>query len=100
MKQLETDVVVVAAGSTGLLEDSSGLGTVLVLVGSKHTTITGNRLTVLDDDNVTGNEVTSLDLDLVAITNNSGAKSDTSLELGNNVTGLLLLVPTDESVKH
>ncbi len=47
-------LVVTVAGSAGLLEDGVGGGAVLVLVVGKNATITGNSLTILDNDNVTG----------------------------------------------
>ena len=93
-------VVVVPLGGASLLEDSGSLRTVLVIVFGEQATIAGNSLTVFDNDNVTGDEVTGFNLLFLTITDNGSPESDTGLKLGDNVTGLLLLVPTDESVQE
>lgn len=54
--------------------------------------------TYLDDDDISGNEITSLDLLFSTISDHSSSESDIGLELGDNVSGLLFLVPTDEGV--
>ena len=82
------------------LTDSSSLGEVFVVVISKQTTIARNSHTVFNHNNVTGYNFTSFDLTFLTITDNLGLKSNTLLKLSDNVTSLLLLVPTDEGVKH
>lgn len=62
--------------------------------------VSGDRLTVFDDDDITGDEFTSLDIMFLSTTDDGTTEGDTGLELLDNVTSLLLLVPTDESVKH
>lgn len=50
--------------------------------------------------NVTGNELTSADFLLLTITNDEGLHGDVTLEGGDDVGGLLFLVPSDNSVQH
>ena len=49
---------------------------------------------------ITSNELTSKDLLLLAITDNNRLHGNITLERGNDIGGLLLLVPTDNRVKH
>lgn len=50
--------------------------------------------------NVTGDDLPSQDLLLLTVTLNHGTHSDVTLETGDDVGSLLLLVPTDNSVKE
>lgn len=56
--------------------------------------------TLLDDNNITSNELTGENLLLLAVTDNDSTHSDITLERSNDIGSLLLLVPTDESVKQ
>jgi hypothetical protein len=86
----------------------SGIGEVL-LVGLEHlglgvvtdqADIGRDNGTLLDDNNITSNELTSENLLLLAVTDNDSTHSDITLERSNDIGSLLLLVPTDESVKQ
>lgn len=67
---------------------------------STHATVGRDGHAVLDDDDVTGHDLAGLDVVLLAVADNDGAERDAGLELGDNVAGLLLLVPADEGVEH
>lgn len=54
----------------------------------------------LNDDNISRNKVAGLNLALLTITENSRLESNIGLELGNNISGLLFLVPSDEGVLY
>lgn len=49
---------------------------------------------------ITGDELTSLDFLFLTIANNSGSHGDITLERGDDIRSLLLLVPTDSGVEH
>ena len=52
----------------------------------------------LDEDNVSRNQVASLDFVLLSVSYNRCLECDVRLEFGDNVSGSLLLVPSDEGV--
>lgn len=70
------------------------------VVVANETDIGGDGLTFLNDDNVTGNDFAGKDSDLTAVTDDSGLHGDITTEGGDDIGGLLLLVPTDESVEQ
>lgn len=49
---------------------------------------------------VTGDKLTSFDYGFLTVTDSSRLESDISLQTGDDVGSLLLLVPTDNSVEH
>lgn len=51
-----------------------------------------------DNNNVSGDDVASLNFLLLAIADDDGLQSDTRLELFDNVTSSLFLIPTDKGV--
>jgi hypothetical protein len=70
----------------------------LVVVADK-TNVTGHGGTLLDDNDVTGNELTGEDGLLLVVTDDSRLHGDVTLERGDDIGGLLFLVPTDDSVE-
>ena len=70
------------------------------VVVADETDIGGDGLTFLDDDDVTGNDLAGKDGLLTAVTDDGGLHSDITTERGNDIGGLLLLVPTDEGVEQ
>lgn len=70
----------------------------LVVVADK-TNVTGNGGTLLDDNDVTGDELTGEDGLLLVVTDDSRLHGDVTLERGDDIGGLLFLVPTDDSVE-
>lgn len=50
--------------------------------------------------NVTRNQFTGKDFSLLTVTNNPRAHSNVTLQGSDNISSLLLLVPTDSSVKQ
>jgi hypothetical protein len=73
------------------------LGSVVV---ADEADIGGDGLTLLNDDNITRNDFAGKNSNLTAVTDDSGLHSDVTTERGDDVGSLLLLVPTDESVKQ
>jgi hypothetical protein len=70
----------------------------LVVVADK-TNVTGNGGTLLDDNDVTGDELTGENGLLLVVTDDSRLHGDVTLERGDDIGGLLFLVPTDDSVE-
>lgn len=71
-----------------------------VLVVADEGSVGRDDLTLFHDDHVTGDEFTSLDFLFVASTDDGGLHGDVALEGGDDVCGLLLLVPTDDGVEQ
>ena len=90
---LEGVVVVVGEVLLVVLEHL-GLGVV-----TDQTDISGDDVALLNDDNVTGDKLTGEDLLLLTVANNNSTHSNITLEGSDDIGSLLLLVPTDESVK-
>jgi len=70
-----------------------------LLVVTDQADISRDNSTLLNDDNVTSNELTSKDLLLLAVADNNSTHSNITLERSHDISGLLLLVPTDQGVK-
>jgi hypothetical protein len=71
-----------------------------VVVVADKTDITGDGRTLLDDDNVTGDELTGEDGLLLVVTNDNCLHGNVTLEGGDDIGGLLFLVPTDNGVEQ
>ena len=70
-----------------------------VVVVTDKTDVTGNGSTLLDDNNVTRDKLTGEDGLLLVVTDDSRLHGDITLKGGDDIGGLLFLVPTDSSVK-
>lgn len=70
-----------------------------LVVVANETNVTGNGGTLLDDNDVTGDELTGENGLLLVVTDDSRLHGDVTLERGDDIGGLLFLVPTDNSVK-
>ena len=73
------------------------LGSVVV---ADEADIGGDGLTLLDDDDITRNDFAGKNSNLTAVTDNGSLHSNVTTERGDDIGGLLLLVPTDESVEQ
>lgn len=69
------------------------------IVVADKTGISGDGLTLFDDDDVAGNQFTCLDFLLLTVTDDNRLHGDVTLQTGDDVGSLLFLVPTDESVE-
>jgi len=84
-----------------LLAEFLVLGEVLGgLVVADKTGVTGDGRTLLDDNDITGDELTSEDFLLLTVADDSGSHGDITLERGDDIGSLLLLVPTDDGVER
>ena len=98
------------------VENAASGGTILIFIVSQHFAVSRNCLTILqqthqnsregkarskahlDDNDITGHDISCLDFMLATISDNGSAECNARLELFDDITGGLLLVPTDESV--
>ena len=84
-----------------LLTELLVLGEVLGgIVFTDKTGVTGAGHALLDDDDITGDELTGEDVLLLTVADDSGSHGDITLERGDDIGSLLLLVPTDDGVEH
>ncbi|KAF7571771.1 hypothetical protein PtrM4_092710 [Pyrenophora tritici-repentis] len=71
-----------------------------VVIAADKTGITGDGLTLLNDDDITGNKLAGEDSLLLVVTNDDSLHGNVTLERGDDIGSLLLLVPTDNGVKQ
>jgi len=71
-----------------------------VVIVADKTDITGNGSTLLDDDNVTGDELTGENGLLLVVADDNCLHGNVTLEGGDDISGLLLLVPTNNGVEQ
>lgn len=71
-----------------------------VVVAADKTGVTGDGLTLFNNDDVTGNKLTSENGLLLVVTNDGGLHGDITLERSDDIGSLLLLVPTDDGVEQ
>ncbi|TLD30651.1 hypothetical protein PspLS_02350 [Pyricularia sp. CBS 133598] len=97
-------VVLLAAGAGNVLgvKLSLVLGEAVpgVVVVADKAGISGNNVTFLNDDDVTRDKLPGADLLFTAVTDDTGLHGNITLQGGDDIGGLLLLVPTDDGVKQ
>ncbi|TLD16715.1 uncharacterized protein PgNI_01314 [Pyricularia grisea] len=97
-------LVLLAAGAGNVLGVEFGLvlGEAVpgIVVVADKTGIAGNNMAFLNDDDVTRDKLPGADLLFTAVTDDAGLHGDVTLEGGDDIGGLLLLVPTDDGVKQ
>jgi hypothetical protein len=71
-----------------------------VVVIADEADITGDGAALLDDDDVTGDELTGENGLLLVVTNDDCLHGNVTLERGDDIGGLLFLVPTDNGVEQ
>jgi hypothetical protein len=71
-----------------------------VVIVADEADITGDGVTLLDDDDITGNELSGENGLLLVVTDDDSLHGNVTLERGDDISGLLLLVPTDNGVEQ